>query len=319
MLGGSAESRAAAVVRRTAELLASEAPLSDLFPAFATQLATFFGAAAVNLAVGGAAEVLFLYKAGSLASPADLTGVGSALAGEAISDARSVAVPLMYGGEAIGAVGVLAAEATSYNDEDADALRVCALYLAVRVHEERLREERDRLAVLAGTDPLTGLPNRRAFDQRLESEWRRGIRAGTPLSAAYVDVDLFKSFNDRYGHLAGDVCLKHVAAALRDALHRPGDMLARVGGEEFCALLPGAEISGARSIAEAMRAAVAAQEIPHDENLPRQIVTVTCGIASARPRLERSPQTVIEDADRALYVAKASGRDRVAAAPDLLL
>jgi diguanylate cyclase (GGDEF)-like protein len=315
MLSGSAESRSTSVVRRTAELLASDAPLADLFPAFARELSALFGASAVNLAIGPAGTPLFLYKDGVVAPPADLTRVQAALGGEVAASARAVAVPLPYGLDVIGAVGVRADETTAYDDEDVDTLRACALYLAVRVHEEQLREERDELAVLAGTDALTGIANRRAFDERLDEEWRRAQREGNPLGAIMIDVDLFKSFNDRYGHLAGDVCLKRVATALRDAARRPGDFVARVGGEEFCAILPGADIIGATTIAETMRAAIAAQTIPHQDN-PRRIVTVTCGAAYSRPLAFGDPKRLIAAADDALYAAKRGGRDRVSTALD---
>jgi diguanylate cyclase (GGDEF)-like protein len=315
MLSGSAESRSTSVVRRTAELLASDAPLADLFPAFARELSALFGASAVNLAIGPAGTPLFLYKDGVVAPPADLTRVQAALGGEVAASARAVAVPLPYGLDVIGAIGVRADETTAYDDEDVDTLRACALYLAVRVHEEQLREERDELAVLAGTDALTGIANRRAFDERLDEEWRRAQREGNPLGAITIDVDLFKSFNDRYGHLAGDVCLKRVATALRDAARRPGDFVARVGGEEFCAILPGADIIGATTIAETMRAAIAAQTIPHQDN-PRRIVTVTCGAAYSRPLAFGDPKRLIAAADDALYAAKRGGRDRVSTAPD---
>lgn len=311
MLPGSHESRSTAVVRRTAELLASEAPLADLFPRFASELAGFFGAAAVNLALGSG-EIL-LYKGGVSTGPgSDLTRVGVALGGETAASARAIAVPLVYDGRVVGALGVRAAEGTAYEDEDVDVLRACALYLAVRVHEERLRIERDRLAELAGTDALTGVPNRRGFDERLETEWRRALREGDVLAAAMIDVDLFKSFNDRYGHVAGDLCLKRVAGALREALRRPGDLVARVGGEEFCAVLPGTDLVGAVTIAEAMRQAVSAQTIPHAGN-PRHVVTVSVGVAAVRPS-GGDPLRLVAAADGALYVAKAAGRDRVATA-----
>ena len=315
MLSGSAESRSTSVVRRTAELLSSDAPLLDLFPAFARELGGLFGASAVNLAFGASAATLLLYRDGAVTAGADLTRVRAAMGGEVAASARAVAVPLRYGSEVIGALGVRADEATAYDDEDVDTLRACALYLSVRVHEEAVREERDRYALLAGTDALTGIANRRSFDERLDQEWRRAARDRSPLAAVMVDVDLFKSFNDRYGHLAGDLCLKQIAASLRDAARRPGDFLARVGGEEFCAVLAGADIVGAMTIAETMRAAVAAHAIPHDDN-PMHIVTITCGAAATRPLAEGDPKRLIAAADAGLYAAKSAGRDRVASAPD---
>lgn len=315
MLSGSAESRSTAVVRRTAELLTSDAPLVDLFPAFARELAGLFGASAVNLALGASGTTLLLYKDGAVAPGADVTRVRAALAGEVAASARAVAVPLRYGSGVVGALGLRADDSTAYDNEDVDTLRACALYLSVRVQEEAMREERDRYAMLAGTDALTGIANRRAFDERLDQEWRRAARDGSPLAAVMVDIDLFKSFNDRYGHLAGDLCLKQVAAALRDAARRPGDFLARVGGEEFCGVLAGADIVGAMTIAETMRAAIAAHAIPHEDN-PRHVLTITCGAAATRPTDKGDPRRLIAAADDGLYVAKRAGRDQVASAPD---
>jgi diguanylate cyclase (GGDEF)-like protein len=315
MLSGSEESRSTAVVRRSAELLTSDAPLADLFPAFARELAGLFGASAVNLALGATGATLLLYKEGAAGPGADLTRVREALKGEITASARAVAVPLRSDSRIIGALGVRADESTAYGEEDVDTLRACSLYLAVRVREEAIREERDRFAMLAGTDALTGIANKRAFDERLQEEWRRAARDGSPLAAVMVDVDLFKSFNDRYGHLAGDLCLKQVAATIRDAARRPGDFIARVGGEEFCALLAGADIVGAVTIADTMRAAVESQAIPHEDN-PRRILTITCGTAATKPRDGGDPTRLVRAADSALYAAKHLGRDRVASAPD---
>lgn len=312
MLVGLPESRSTAIIRRTAELFASEAPLVDLFPRFAGELATLFAASAVNLALGTAPSNLLLYKDGAVtSSPADVTRIAVALAGQISASSRAIAVPLLYNGEVVGALGVRAADGTEYEDDDVDALRACGLYLAVRVNEQQIRSERDRLALLAGTDALTGLPNRRAFDERLEAEWRRAVREEASLGVVMIDVDLFKSFNDRYGHIAGDLCLKRVAAGLADALRRPGDVIARVGGEEFCAILPATDLVGAVTLADAMRACVAAQAIPHEGN-PKGIVTVSCGVAAARPLRDHNALRLVAAADDALYVAKAAGRDHVA-------
>ena len=315
MLTGQAESRSTAVVRRTAELLTSDAPLADLFPAFARELAGLFGASAVNLALGASGTPILLYKEGAAGPGADLSRVRTALSGEISASARAVAVPLRHQNAIVGALGVRADESTAYEDDDVDTLRACALYLSVRVQQEAMREERDRYAMLAGTDALTGIANRRAFDERLDQEWRRAVRDGSPLAAVMIDVDLFKSFNDRYGHLAGDLCLKQVATALRDAARRPGDFIARVGGEEFCAVLAGADIIGAVTIAQTMRGAVEAQAIPHDDN-PRRILTITCGAAATRPAADGDPNRLIKAADDGLYAAKRGGRDQVASAPD---
>lgn len=313
VLSGTAESRATAVVRRTAELLASSAPIDHLFPRFAEELGALFGASAINLALGPDPEDLLLYKDEVAVTPAaDLTRVETALRGQVVASPRAIAVPLSYDGGTVGALGIRAGEGTSYDDEDVDVLRACALYVAVRVHEQRLRDERDRLAVLAGTDPLTGIANRRSFDDRLAAEWRRAVREETNLAAIMIDVDLFKSFNDRYGHVVGDICLKRVAAALRETVRRPGDLVARVGGEEFCALLPATDLIGATTMADAVRLNMVAQGIPHDDNA-RGIVTISCGVAAYRPQAGDEDETrLIRAADAGLYRAKAAGRDHVA-------
>lgn len=310
MRDGTLESRSTAVVRRTAELLASEAPLRDLFPRFARELAALFGASRVKLVLGALAEETLLWTRGETGADDDATGIERALRGETVAGARTLAAPLAYDGTIAGAIGLAAGEDTTYEDEDVDTLRACALYLSVRVHEESVRADRDRLAQLAGTDALTGILNRRAFDERLEAEWRRAARDESMLAAVMLDIDRFKSFNDRYGHVAGDLCLKRVARALADTLRRPGDLVARVGGEEFCAVLPATDRRGAVALAEELRAAVARQAIPH-AGTAAGIVTVSCGVAALQPQAGEAT-ALIEIADAALYAAKAAGRDRVA-------
>lgn len=310
MLDGTLESRSTAVIRRTAELLASEAPLRDRFPRFARELAALFGASRVKLAIGARPEETLLWTDGTAPGLDDPAEFEDARRGSVVASTRAIAVPLAYDGTIAGALGIAAAADTAYEDEDVDTLRACAIYLAVRVHEESVRADRDRLAELAGTDALTGILNRRAFDERLEAEWRRAMREQTSLAAAMIDIDRFKSFNDRYGHVAGDLCLKRVSRALAEALHRPGDLVARIGGEEFCAILPATGESGAVALAEALRAAVAAEAIPH-EGTAAGVVTVSCGVAALEPR-DGDPTALIELADAALYAAKAAGRDQVA-------
>ncbi len=182
----------------------------------------------------------------------------------------------------------------------------------VRTHLE-LKRQRDMLKNLALLDGLTGVANRRRFDEALPSEWRRCARNQAPLSLAMVDVDRFKGFNDRYGHLAGDDCLRQVAQALSGALHRPADLIARFGGEEFVLLLPETDAVGATRVAEAARSAAARLGIVHESSPPAGIVTVSLGVATADPVPAGAEAAAVVDlADRLLYQAKGLGRNRAA-------
>ncbi|WP_134494290.1 GGDEF domain-containing protein [Microvirga pakistanensis] len=184
--------------------------------------------------------------------------------------------------------------------------------------ELRRREQAEaELAVLAATDPLTGLANRRTFDLRLEIEWLRAARDGTPLSLLLIDVDQFKSYNDFYGHQQGDECLRKVARVIADGARRPGDLVARYGGEEIVVLLPGTDASGAATIAERIRASVEALAVHHEANSPSYTLTISIGSVTQSPAADpsnTSPASLIEMADKALYQAKQDGRNRVAIA-----
>jgi diguanylate cyclase (GGDEF)-like protein len=179
-----------------------------------------------------------------------------------------------------------------------------------KIAEEKLQDAYTAVEALAATDALTGLANRRRFDQVLAGEWRRGLRDGRPLSLLMIDVDLFKSYNDNYGHPQGDSCLKQVAEVATNVAARPADLVARFGGEEFAAILPITDVAGAlqlgREICEAMRVRM----LPHCSN-PSGIVTVSVGCATLVPAFELHAVTLIELADEALYKAKHLGRNRV--------
>lgn len=174
----------------------------------------------------------------------------------------------------------------------------------------RRGEAESRLAELASTDYLTLLANRRRFDEVLLAEWRRGARAGSPLSLLMVDGDFFKSFNDTYGHLEGDRVLRVIGAALRTCVDRPGDLVARYGGEEFAVLLPGTTGEGALMVASAIWASIDAMDLTHAA-APSGRLTVSIGVACRTPNMSLSPETLVEAADAALYLAKGEGRDRV--------
>ena len=182
--------------------------------------------------------------------------------------------------------------------------------LRVRNHLE-LKRYRDFLEDLSLVDGLTGIGNRRRFDEFLVREWRRSRRARTPLSLVLLDVDYFKAFNDHYGHAAGDDCLREVAATLAMLVRRPGDLCARYGGEEFAAILPHTDLAGARTLAERIREAVLALEIPHEGSAVSPHVTVSIGIAASDPSAAQEPEDLLRDADRRLYEAKTAGRNRV--------
>ena len=174
---------------------------------------------------------------------------------------------------------------------------------------ERARAQ-EELVRLAGTDALTSLPNRRAFDERMDDEWRRGRRAGTPLSVLFIDVDYFKAYNDTYGHALGDDALATVAHSIATAVRRPGDVPARYGGEEFVVLLPDTPLEGAQHIAEAIRLRVQACAIPHRASA-LGTVTVSIGCATASPPGLGGAYGLLGAADQQLYKAKAAGRDCV--------
>jgi diguanylate cyclase (GGDEF)-like protein len=184
------------------------------------------------------------------------------------------------------------------------------------VLNERLAEMNRELKKLSTTDSLTGLANRRSFNQFLTREWQREQRGQLPFSVIMVDIDHFKRYNDHYGHLEGDVCLQKVAKALQSVLSRAGDLLARYGGEEFVAILPHTDIHGATEIAAAFHASIRQLAIPHSTSPVAQIVTISIGIASVIPTLLLSPTQVIAMADNALYLAKQDGRNQsVVASP----
>ncbi|MYM92517.1 diguanylate cyclase [Duganella vulcania] len=179
----------------------------------------------------------------------------------------------------------------------------------VRVHLT-LKLQSDRLREMAFVDGLTGVANRRYFDERLAREWRHDARHLQPLSLVMVDVDFFKRYNDQYGHLAGDDCLRRIAGALKLALNRPYDLVARYGGEEFVCLLPATTLDGALNIAQALGQAVATLGLEHAGSELGGHVTISLGVASTVPQHELPPETLIQCADKQLYLAKNSGRAR---------
>jgi diguanylate cyclase (GGDEF)-like protein len=175
--------------------------------------------------------------------------------------------------------------------------------LTVKFQSDALRE-------LTLTDGLTGVANRRAFDERLETEWRRCGRAEVPIALILVDIDHFKDFNDAYGHQAGDACLQRAGNAMRRAAMRPQDMLARYGGEEFAILLPYEDISGAEAVARKVLDEIALLKIPHALSSVGPWLTVSMGVASLTPDERIASAVLIKSADALLYEAKANGRNQ---------
>lgn len=174
----------------------------------------------------------------------------------------------------------------------------------------RLEQANRELQRLSEQDALTGLPNRRLFQKRLEQEWLRASRDRTPLSLIMMDVDFFKAYNDAHGHPAGDDCLRRLAGALQATVNRPADLVARYGGEEFVALLPGTDGPGALRVAERIRLAVAGMALPHGHSEVAPHVTISLGVAGEVPEPSRTSDTLIALADKTLYRVKSEGRNR---------
>ena len=182
----------------------------------------------------------------------------------------------------------------------------------------RLSKAYETIKKQAVFDALTGVPNRRSFTESILTEYKRSQRHQRPLSIIMCDVDHFKAYNDTYGHINGDICLKQVAQTVKTSLKRPSDFCARYGGEEFVVLLPDTLLDGAMHIAERIRSNIAKMEIPHKKSLPAQVVTLSLGVTTLD---ERTPLASYEDlvkhADIALYNAKEQGRNQVQSFSDV--
>jgi two-component system chemotaxis family response regulator WspR len=166
-----------------------------------------------------------------------------------------------------------------------------------------------RLERQSRIDGLTGVQNRGSFDVALEEEWRRATRLKSTLSLILLDIDFFKQFNDRYGHPAGDECLKRVAALMGGALQRVSDLLARYGGEEFAVLLPATSPEGAAALAERIRLGVEGLRVPHEDSPHGRVLTVSLGVATVVPGAGSTAADFVFGADAALYQAKRDGRN----------
>jgi diguanylate cyclase (GGDEF)-like protein len=177
--------------------------------------------------------------------------------------------------------------------------------------ERLLKAHADRMSDLVHIDALTGIGNRRFFDESIAAEMRAASRSGAPLALIMFDVDRFKQFNDLYGHPAGDSCLQAVADVIKMVCRRPRDLVTRYGGEELAVILPDTNAAGAIQVAKDILTKLRERELVHADNLGRLIVTLSAGVHATLPTASDGPELLIQRADQALYAAKNDGRDRV--------
>lgn len=202
--------------------------------------------------------------------------------------------------------------------------KVSAMYRLVRMQRalvqltEQLNQANEQLNLanqelhrVSMTDGLTGIPNRRVFDELLVREWRRCARLQKPISVVMLDVDYFKKFNDRYGHQAGDQCLRAAARVIASAVPRASDLAARYGGEEFVLILSETDRDGACSVANRIREQIAGLKVANEDS-PHHCVTLSCGVSTVVPGEDKPVEKLVKSADNALYMAKRQGRNRVA-------
>lgn len=192
-------------------------------------------------------------------------------------------------------------------------------YFVISHHNITKRKEaEEQVLALSVVDSLTGLSNRRHFDEFFEEEWRRAKRLQQPVSLIILDIDSFKQFNDNYGHPAGDECLVRVAAALKKFARRPGDILARYGGEEFAVVLGNTPLPDAEKVAEKIRSAIFALNLLHEFAASSNRITISAGVAAAYPHENQTEKQLIKAADIALYEAKNAGRNCLAVNSSLI-
>jgi diguanylate cyclase (GGDEF)-like protein len=214
-----------------------------------------------------------------------------------------------FSGERLGGIMLIAGQLAVSLD---NALIYASLERKVAQSTQELADANDRLQLLSITDPLTGLANRRRFEDVLGAEWDRGQRSGKPVALAMIDIDHFKRYNDRHGHPAGDRRLQNVAATLQQSI-RGSDLLARYGGEEFAVVMPTTDVAAAEQTAERLRTAVMRMATGGEADIDSAI-TVSIGVAATVPAPHSSAERLIEVADDELYRAKRNGRNRVCAA-----
>lgn len=288
------------LIRQVSEILAAEQPLGQSITELCTLIAHTFGARSVSVLLDDADHTCAEYR----------YDLPLGLVGESTDYTESV--PLQIGQRSIGALTLAPRGRDGLTGADLATLETCARYIAVGLRNARLAHHNDDLERLIEVDPLTEVGNRRRFDQRIEAEWRRGLRNAQPLSVVMIDVDYFKEFNDRYGHVAGDSCLQHIAKAISSSTMRGSDVVTRYGGEEFAVLLAETDLAGAVAVAENIRLAVERLQIPH-AGTSIGTVSISAGIATITPQTSETSASLVEAADLALYRAKSAGRNRIVA------
>lgn len=223
-------------------------------------------------------------------------------------------IPVFYGERLVGEIG-LANREGGFDYSVIETLKplvnTCGQIIVARQEREARTRAEQQLKEQADRDGLTGVPNRRRFDEYLVQEWKRAARAKEPLLLMMMDIDHFKAFNDTYGHLEGDACLKKVAGILESCMRRPADMVARYGGEEFVCLLPETSLEGALKVVECFNERLRGEGIEHKNSTVSGFVTISTGIATLRPVHDQDPKELIDLADKYLYRAKDEGRNRV--------
>lgn len=281
------------LAQQTAESIASGKPFRETLSSLCALLAEALAPCEIALRLGDEVSCRLVYGVHPACAPV-----------------QTIQERLSFGDGVLGSVSVSRGIDPPFSEHDCEQLRTWAAIVAIRAHQAATEAANEHLEHLAGSDMLTGLANRRAFDAQLQREWQRACAAREPLAVVMVDVDYFKAYNDRYGHIGGDRALHLVAQALRSCLKRSGEMLARFGGEEFVALLPRTGEHEAIGIAERMREAVGALQIEHGGSQLRR-VTVSAGIGAEIAAGDATATALLARADKALYEAKEYGRNRV--------
>lgn len=230
----------------------------------------------------------------------------------------NVHIPVFQGNDEVAKLSKAVSLLFTNLEQQKKLLRQFNLELEQKIEErtaalQLANQELQRLTIVDG---LTGIANRRSFDQHLAQEWQRSLREQSPLSLILLDIDYFKRYNDCYGHPAGDSCLQQVAHVLNAQIHRSHDLAARYGGEEFAVILPNTTLEGAVHVAETIRQTVKALQLPHAQSPVAPVVSLSLGVATIVPSAEDSPSLLIKQADNQLYHAKAAGRNQVRPQPD---